>query len=152
MEFLQELTQKSGIYKGEGVNHEGEKFLGRLEIITLFESKTFQIKFTASSVGGLLFHDEVSLLSKDEQGQWCLFNTNSNNDQCLVHLLESSDVVDDKRTLNFMYGDYKKEDTFRERVCLDLYKENKIAYHYYWGVPGGGFQYRSGLIMELCQN
>jgi len=47
-----------------------------------------------------------------------------------------------------MYGDFTKEDTFRERVCLDLFEDDKVGYHYYWGVPRGAFQYRSGLTMQ----
>ena len=148
MDFIQELIKKSGFYVGQGVNHEGDHFVGKLEITPILNNKSFQIKFNASSTSGFTFHDEVSLLAKNENDEWCLFNLNSNSEKCLIHKLESSDFLNEKLTLSFMYGDFIKEDTFRERVCLDLFEDDKVGYHYYWGVPGGAFQYRSGLMMQ----
>ncbi|PCJ15640.1 MAG: hypothetical protein COB02_17795 [Candidatus Cloacimonadota bacterium] len=148
MELLDEVLNKVGFYIGQGVNHEGDHFVGKLEIKSILSGKAVEISFNASSTDGFVFHDEVSLFTKNEKDEWCLFNLNSNTDKCLVHNLESSDFVDNKRTLSFIYGNYDNREAFRERVCLDLFLDNKIGYHYYWGVPGGEFQYRSGLIMQ----
>jgi hypothetical protein len=148
MDFIEELIEKSGSYKGTGMNHEGDEFIGKLQITPVLSNTAFEIKFNAASKDGLEFHDEVSILSKDDQGNWALFNTNSNSQCCTIHQLESSDKVKDKRTLSFMYGQFDNTDSFRERVCLDLFQEDQVAYHYYWGVPGGAFQYRSGLVMK----
>lgn len=148
MDFIKELLNKSGKYEGVGINHEGDEFVGKFQITPVINGSAFEIKFNAASPDGQVFHDEVSIFTKDEQGNWALFNTNSNTNCCMIHLLESSDKVENKRTLSFMYGQFDQKDTFRERVCLDLYQDKQVAYHYYWGVPGGGFQYRSGLVMK----
>lgn len=37
---------------------------------------------------------------------------------------------------------------FREEIHLELCTDGRIGYHYYWGMPGGEFAYRSGLMMK----
>lgn len=148
MDFIEELVKKSGTYVGTGINHEADEFIGTFQLTPVLNNSAFEIKFNAASRDGLVFHDEVSMLAKDDQGNWVLFNNNSNSQCCMTHRLESSDKVEDKRTLSFMYGEFDNKDSFRERVCLDIYDDEQVAYHYYWGVPGGAFQYRSGLVMR----
>ena len=47
----------------------------------------------------------------------------------------------------FGIGDGNDGNTFREEIKIEL-DNDRIGYHYSWGMPGGEFAYRSGLKMN----
>lgn len=144
-----DLKKYLGTFTGEGLNHEGEKFAGSMEIISLFGGKGLQIRFEATSLKDphLIFHSEVSTLAQNARGGFSLFNFNSNTPFLAEHVLQES-----SENLNFVFHFGKTDDpnTFREEIRLELLSEG-IGYHYSWGLPGGEFKYRSGVKMRVLK-
>lgn len=146
------LNECVGLYIGHGINHEGQKFEGTLEIKKLLSGLGVQIQFTATSWENpkVVYHDEVSVIAPNSMGGLSLFNLNSNTPFLAEHVYVPSAVVGDKSFV-FRHGDITDSNSFREEVKLEIPEANMMGYHYSWGLPGGEFTYRSGLEMTLVQ-
>lgn len=72
-----------------------------------------------------------------------MWNLNSNSPGMTELELRSDENV----SLVFGIGDIEDKNSFREEIKIELLN-NKVGYHYSWGMPGGEYSYRSGLIME----
>lgn len=150
IDLFKEIGKYSGRFSGLGTNHENEKFVGQLELIELFDGKGFQIKFSARADGSptAIFHSEVSTIAPNLTGGISLFNFNTNTPFLAEHVLISSDTKKENLDFIFRFGDTQNKNSFREEVRLELLSNGRVGYHYSWGMPGGDFAYRSGVIME----
>ena len=141
MNVIASISEASGKYRGTGVNHDNEDFVGSLEVIKVLDGKGVEILFTARGNDGSYFHQEKTIISTDFDGNVKMWNLNSNSPGMALLELRSTDN-------GFVFGLGQKEDmnSFREEVKIELAKDS-FAYHYSWGLPGGEYKYRSGLLM-----
>lgn len=143
MTAIQQLSEFSGQYNGQGVNHENEEFTGNLKVTPILNGKGIEIRYSATGVDGICFHEERTVISTDFSGNVKMWNLNSNSPGMAELDLRSNNV----EGLTFGIGDFNDVDTFREEIKIEL-KNKSIGYHYSWGLPGGEFEYRSGLMMK----
>lgn len=145
---LSQLNEMVGIYVGDGINHEGQPFVGRLQIENLLDGRGFHVKFTATGRDGEAYHREESTIAPSSQGVLTLWNFNTNTPGVVPHELGKSDKRSGSQlTLIFGFGQPSDKSTFREEVTLEIWDGNSLSYTYSWGLPGGEFQERSSVRM-----
>lgn len=150
IEQIGELRRFVGHFSGIGTNHENEKFVGQFDLSEIFDGKGFQIKFSANADGNpkSIFHSEFSTIAPSLNGSISLFNFNTNTPFLAEHQLVASNFTAKQREFIFRFGNVENKNSFREEIRLELMNDNRVGYHYSWGMPGGDFSYRSGVVME----
>ena len=142
------IEEYAGVYSGRGRNHEGESFVCEFELQALAEVSGVQIKFRATSTdGSAVFHAEYSLIAMGRDGV-SLFNLNSNNPTVCEHKLVHEALAAEGSEVVFRYGEIENRHSFREEIRLSLMSGGRVGYEYSWGLPGGEFARRSGVIMD----
>lgn len=145
------LKDYVGYYRGQGLNHEGERFDGIFELIEISRGSGFQIKFQARSIDTqTVFHSEVSTLSPTPSGEYSLFNLNSNTPFMCEHKLVTNEIKDNRFQLKFRFGNLEDQNSFREEIFLEAF-DKTIRYQYSWGLPGGDFSERSKVILSIVE-
>jgi ketosteroid isomerase-like protein len=145
---LSQLKEMVGTYVGDGINHEGQPFVGRLQIESLLNGRGLNVKFTATGRDGKLYHKEDSTIAPSIQEKLTLWNFNTNTPGLVPHELRKSDAkAGAQLSLVFGFNLPTDKNTFREEVALDIWDKNSLSYTYSWGLPGGEFQERSGVRM-----
>ena len=71
MNLLEALAQRPRIIAGRGTNHEGQHFVGRLEVQPLMNGSAM-LPHTATGLGGEHFHAEATLLGMSADTTLCL--------------------------------------------------------------------------------
>lgn len=138
------LRERQGSFAGEGLNHEGEPFNGRLRLSSVAEGAGFLLTFEATSLDGqVCFHTEHSLIARDDLGALVLWNLGSNLGFLAPHKLSA---VESGREYVFGYGDPTGEG-FAVEITLTL-EHNRIGYGFAWGRPGSPFGPRSSALMS----
>lgn len=138
------LAQKSGVYSGEGVNHEGEPFVADLNLKMIAAGNGAQISFRARD-GELTFHEERTWIARDllhdRIGLWTI----SNNTPGVLWLELRADGWAEgvERQFRFGVGDPKHLEGFREEISIDFMIDGTLEYRYAWGTPGEEFGPRS---------
>ena len=59
-------------YRGEGINHEDQTFIGRFKVAPVAKIQAFNYRYTATLGDGNLVHEEAGLIGQNENGQWIL--------------------------------------------------------------------------------
>lgn len=142
MDVISLLGKVAGSYQGDGVNHEGEAFSGFLTIAPVLNGKGIEILYQATGVDGACFHQEKTIVAKNFSGNLKMWNLNTNSPGMAELELRyaTKDII-------FGVGNPNNKSEFREEIKIELDNET-IGYHYSWGIPGGDFEYRSGLRMK----
>lgn len=149
MKNLEELSKYIGRYKGEGINHENQPFIGILSLDPVLNKKGFEIKFKAVGKDGTVYHEEKSIVAPSIDEKLCLWNFNSNTPGLVPHALKSTEPRNGSQmTFVFGFNDINDKNAFREEVALDLWANGEVSYTYSWGLPGGEFKVRSGVKMS----
>ena len=139
----------TGRYTGEGVNHEGEPFVGLLQLRRLIGEAGLGIAFSARGVGGAVYHEEETLLGPGPAGGLVLASLNSNDPILRSYpLRREGPEGGSEHTYVFGIGDLSREDTYRCEISLDLHLTGDLAYRYAWGLPGAAFAERSAVRMR----
>lgn len=147
-EILASLKKACGIYIGNGINHEGQPFTGRLSLEPILAGRGFQIHFSATGKDGTLYHQEISTIAPAMTEKLILWNFNTNVPGLVPHELRSTVAKSSAvSSLVFGFNTPQDEKTFREEIALDVWDDNSISYTYSWGMPGGEFKERSGVRM-----
>jgi hypothetical protein len=133
---------------GMGINHEGEEFRGSIRLIPVVSGKGLRIEFKATSKNNEIFHEESSMLGPGLDGKPCLFVMSNNHPSVVPHLLKREENSKLGHSFVFGFGDVADSNSFREEIVLSVGADNSIEYTYYWGMPGGSFERRSGLKMH----
>ncbi len=134
----------TGNYKGYGVNHEKERFLGVMKISCSLENVGIGFNFTATGENGEIFHNEIALIGKGMGGKLKLVAGSNNTNMLLEYFLAESD----EKNLVFQFGDTANVNEFRERRVFTFHSEKEIVYSFWWGLPSGDFQERSSVTMK----
>jgi predicted enzyme related to lactoylglutathione lyase len=146
--ILKNLESSCGYYEGEGINHEGQAFVGRLSLKRVLSGRGVSIEFSATGADGTVYHLEESRIAPDPNEKLVLWNFNSNSPGLVPHELRSS-APKSGALSSFLFGfnDSSAVNSFREEVALDIWSQSEISYTYSWGLPGGEYKERSGLRM-----
>jgi hypothetical protein len=142
------LAESVGTFAGHGVNHEGEKFAGKLSLKLAMPGKLLSLLSSATGVSGEVFHEEVSWIGRDMTGTLTLFVSSNNHPGVTPHLFDRIEESPDANKIIFKFGDIQDKNSFREEVTLALHSDGSLAHHYAWGLPGGSFESRSGSRMQ----
>lgn len=134
-----------GRFIGDGVNHDNERFMGVMTLTPMLGNRGTSLSFTASGEGGVVFHDERSLIGFDLQGEIVMVSTSNNRGTVIPYTLHA---VDQDRVM-FRFGDVNARDTFRESRELTIQDNQDITYRFSWGLPGESFAERSAVRMTI---
>lgn len=143
------LLPWAGTYLGQGTNHEGEAFTGQLRLKGVVGGLGLRLHFRALLADGTLVHEEESLISHSLEGGWTLWCLNTNAPGAYAHKLVAGPLpLGATQAFVFEHGNVDDITSFRERITLSLHPEGALGYAYAWGLPGGEFAERSGLVMK----
>ena len=142
-DLIEVLKQLQGTYSGSGINHENQKFVGKMQLDPIVCGAGLQIKFEAKGLDEEIYHTELSTIATDFNKKIKMWNLNSNTPAMTELALEES--TDTKAI--FRYGNITENETFREEIHIEVI-DKKISYDYHWGLPGGEFRLRSGVKMS----
>ena len=142
--IMKNLAGHCGKFEGEGVNHEGNRFVGRLQISSVPNVQSIQIEFHAQTMDGLPFHQERTTIAFNPKETLCLWSINSNNPHMLQHELRQEDVTEagSCQVYVFGYGDPGDRTEFREEITLEVWNSGEIGYHYAWKMPDSDVETR----------
>lgn len=148
--LLQRLTTAQGSYRGEGVNHAGEKFDARFEIKSEMDGTLIGISFLATEKDGDgAFHEERTWITEDLlKGGLGLWTVSSNTPGVLqLNLIEDSNDGSYSTRAVFRIGEPDDLSRFREEISLSLRHDGAIEYVYSWGVPHEKFSVKSKALL-----
>jgi hypothetical protein len=148
MSLFHQVSLLKASYLGSGVNHENQKFHGRIQFEPVAQGKGFQIQFQAVGTDGTTYHQETTLLGPALDGKPCLFVLSNNHPGVTPHPLKTSEQTVEGHRYIFGFGDVTDTQSFREEISLEIFHHGSVEYKYSWGLPGGEFQERSGVQMH----
>lgn len=141
------LGNAAGSYSGKGVNHDGEAYTGKFQLKMEMPAKLLSLLSSAHGEAGEVFHDEISWLGRDLQGELILFVCSNNHPGITPHALHRIEETSEAKNIIFRFGDPKNRESFREEITISLFADGSLAHQYSWGMPGGAFAPRSGSRM-----
>ncbi len=148
--LLHRLTQAAGKYRGQGVNHLGEKFTADLEIQSRLDSQLIELTFRATD-SEQAFHEERTWITEDLiSGGVGLWTVSSNTPGILPHRL-IEDQADGSYTTKVVFRLGTPEDLskFRQEIALCVRHDGAIEYSYAWGIPHEALASRSKCLMQV---
>lgn len=147
--LLTRLCAVQGRYQGDGLNHEGEKFVGDFQIASELDGSLVEIRFRASDADNA-FHEERTWITEDLlNGGLGLWTVSTNTPGILpLKLIEDSSDGSYSSRLVFRLGDPEDLSRFREEISLNLRHDGAIEYVYSWGVPHEKFGVRSKALLK----
>lgn len=142
------LQNYLGAYRGDGINHEDQKFISEFSLASILNGKGYRVHFRATGLDGTIYHEEESVIAPSFSGKFHLFNLNTNIPALVEHELRREERMDS--SIVYIFGFNKTDDlkSFREEIKLELISNFEIGYWYSWGLPGGDFKLRSGARMK----
>lgn len=148
-DLLEALCARIGSFTGEGTNHEGERFIGRLEIESLPGGYALLIRYLATRDDGLHLHREATLLGRLADTSLCLWPVMEELPFVAPHpLLHSTVRADDTRVAVFASGAREATAVFREEITIEISALGVLTYSHAWGLPAGTFAARSRCVLR----
>lgn len=146
------LLAGASTWRGRGINHEGEDFVGELRIEPLPGRCAVLLRYTATLVTGTLAHAEVTLLGPGPDGRATLWPVMSELPVVLPHVaVDAAEGADPGGAVVFESGPRDAVDTFREAISIHLAADGTLTYAHAWGLPGGEFDDRSWCRMTASE-
>ncbi len=144
MNLLHLLTAAAPLYRGEGINHEGERFDAELRIERLAADHALLLRYRATLDDGSLAHEEATLLGLDADGRPCLWPVMSELPVVLPHRAVAGAPRGDGVTA-FVFASGPRDDAqqFREEITIEHHPDASLVYAHAWGMPGEAFAPRS---------
>jgi len=139
MTLLAALVAGPKEYKGSGVNHEGESFVGTLKVQSLVEGQGVLLHYEARVDRDEVVHIESTLMAPDMEGTITLWPVMSE----LPGVLPHKAVLLGENNATFASGPKENATTFREEISVSLGQDGSLTYSHAWGMPGGEFKERS---------
>ena len=148
MNILGVLASGPTTYRGVGVNHETESFIGMLKVQVLEDGRAVLLSYSASLDTGTVVHSESTLLGTGPEGTLCLWPVMSELPVVLTHTEVMTRTESEKYTLA-VFGSGSRDDTatFREEISIQVNSDGSLVYAHAWGLPGGNFEDRSSCRM-----
>ena len=148
MNLLGVLTSGPTAFRGEGMNHENESFIGELNVQSLEGGRAALLRYTATLLTGNVAHSESTLLGTGPDGKLCLWPVMSELPVVLPHTEVMNKTESGKCTMA-VFGSGARDDsaTFREEISIQVNTDGSLVYAHAWGLPGGTFEDRSSCSM-----
>ena len=148
MNILGVLASGPTAFRGEGVNHEKESFIGELKVQALEGGRAVLLKYTATLLTGNVVHSESTLLGTGPDGKLCMWPVMSELPVVLPHTEVTIKTEPGKSTLS-VFGSGARDDSamFREEISIQVNSDGSLQYAHAWGLPGGNFEDRSSCSM-----
>lgn len=148
MNFIEALSSQPRAFEGRGRNHEGQIFVGRLEIEALVGGKALLLRYVAKGEQGEVFHTEATLLAVGQDGNLCLWAVMEELPFLLPHP-QVSCTEEQAGSLAAVFASGSREDSehFREEIAVELKANSELIYSHAWGMPGGSFEARSSCVL-----
>ena len=148
MNVLGVLTSGPTAFRGEGINHENEPFVGELSVQTLEGGSAALLKYVATLQNGEVAHSESTLLGVGPDGNLCLWPVMSELPVVLPHVEKISHSEPGTFTeAVFASGNRDDPSSFREEITVRVNSDGSLLYAHAWGLPGGSFEERSSCSM-----
>ena len=147
MDLIRALASGPKSFHGEGINHEGERFIGQLQVQPLVNGSAVLLSYVAKLQDGMVVHEEASLVGRRQDGTLCLWPVMSELPAVFPHVQISELSRDQTDTVVFAFGSRDDRDSFREEIAISLSKSGTLTYAHAWGLPGGEFADRSSCLL-----
>jgi hypothetical protein len=148
MNVLSVLTSGPTAFRGEGMNHENEAFIGELTVQALEGGRAALIRYVARLKTGDVVHSESTLLGLGPDGKLCLWPVMSELPVVLPHTEVASPLEPGRYALAIFASGARDDSTrFREEISLRVNADGSLVYAHAWGLPGGNFEDRSSCTM-----
>lgn len=150
MNLLKALLAQSTTFAGTGTNHEGEQFVGRMEIQALVNANALMLHYTATRMDGKHLHREATLLAAGADGALCLWPVMEELPFVLPHRAIDSTHDEDDGAVGVVFASGPRDDanTFREEITIALKPGGELRIAHSWGMPGGAFSAQSQCTMR----
>ena len=148
MNILDVLASGPNAFRGEGMNHENESFIGALRVQSLEGGRAVMLSYLATLETGTVVHSESTLLGAGPDGKLCLWPVMPELPVVLPHTQVMTKAESGKYTLA-VFGSGSREDSaeFREEISIRVNSDGSLVYAHAWGLPGGSFEDRSSCSM-----
>ena len=148
MNLLGVLTSGPTAFRGEGMNHENESFIGELKVQSLEDGRAALLRYTATLLTGNVVHSESTLLGTGPDGKLSLWPVMSEVPVVLPHT-ELMNKTESGRYVSAVFGSGARDDSaiFREEISIQINSDGSLVYSHAWGLPGGNFEDRSSCRM-----
>jgi hypothetical protein len=144
MNILSALASGPKAYRGNGVNHEQEPFVGELQVQVLEGGRAVLLMYSATLEKGAVVHTESTLLATGQDGMLCLWPVMSEIPFVLPHTEVAVKAEPGKHfTAIFGSGPCGETTAFREQITIQINSDESLIYAHAWGLPGGEFKDRS---------
>jgi hypothetical protein len=144
MTLLTALLSGPSEYRGRGVNHEGETFMGTLRVQKLLEGQGALLHYEAKVGENEVVHAECALLAPDIGGTLMLWPLMSELPGVLPHR-----AISERDTgATFASGSRSDRGEFREEITIAFDEDGLLTYAHAWGLPGGEFEDRSSCLLS----
>ncbi len=146
---LKQILAATGVYTGEGINHQNQKFQAEFSIEPVLAGRAARIHYRAKGFDGSLYHEEVSTIAPTWDEKLILNNLNTNMPGTTAHVFTRRQAeLGAKEGFVFNFNDPTDVRVFREEICLSLYANGDLGYRYSWGMPGSDFGFRSSVRLK----
>lgn len=143
MNFIHTLASGPRSFQGEGINHEGQHFIGQLRVQSLVDGSAVLLSYVARLQDGTIVHEESALLGQHPDGLLCLWPVMSELPAVYPHRQRSATSQEHADTVVFAFGDRDDRHSFREEISISVSRSGTLTYAHAWGLPGGEFGDRS---------
>ena len=150
MNLLKALLSQVPIFVGHGTNHEGEHFVGRLEMQALVNASALMLHYTATRTDGKHLHKEATLLAAGPDGALCLWPVMEELPFVLPHRAIDSAHDEEGGSLAVLFASGPRDmvNIFREEITIALKPGGELRIAHSWGLPGSAFAERSSCTLH----
>lgn len=139
MTLLPVLAAGPKEYKGSGVNHEGETFVGAVRVQCLLDGKGVLLHYEVKVADHEVVSAECTLLAPDMNGTLMLWPLMFELPGVLSHRAIAQSKTEDK----FASENRDDKNEFREEITILVSADGSLTYAHARGLPGGQFEDRS---------
>lgn len=149
MQLVSTLANGPQCYRGEGINHDQQSFLGTLRVQPIEDGRAVLLNYVATLPDGAVVHSETALIGIGPNGILCLWPVMGELPVVLPHELKSTEPrTDEGIKATFATGTREASDAFREEISIALRVDGSVIYAHAWGLPGGQFSERSSCTLR----
>ena len=147
--ILQALLLRQGHYRGRGVNHQAEPFIGEMHLEEVLGGRGLIVRYRALSESReRVFYQEYSVLAPSTEGLLVLSSLSDQSPGLIPLALRREEQGPDLRRAVFGYGRPTDEEKLRLELTLELKPERALGYRFAWGMPGEPLELRSSVTLE----
>jgi hypothetical protein len=133
------LIELMGLWEGEGVNHEGQAYRGRMVVEPPMNQAAMLVRFVATGLDGAAYHREVLMAGLTAEGEEVAFSISNN----LPGIVRFEMARPAPNHVVFTFGRLENNDSFREVITIRRDADGGIFHGFAWAMPGEAMQERS---------